>query len=135
MLVQYLGWEGLLERAMATHSGILVWRTPRTEETGGLQSVGSRRVGHDQATNTHTQATKHESEKESNLPNITRLVNSQMSERTSLSRVRLFATPWIIAHQTPLSMEFSRQEYGSGLPFPSPGDLPVTGMEPKSPAL
>ena len=120
---------------MAAHPNILAWRIPRTEETGGLQSVGSRRVGHDQATNTHTQATKHESEKESNLPNITRLVNSQMSERTSLSRVRLFATPWIVAHQTPLSMEFSRQEYGSGLPFPSPGDLPVTGMEPKSPAL
>ena len=40
-----------------------------------------------------------------------------------------------VAHWAPFSMEFSRQEYGSGLPFPSPGDLPVTGMEPKSPAL
>ena len=45
------------------------------------------------------------------------------------------ATPWTIAHQAPLSMGFSRQEYWSGLPFPSPGDLPNPGIEPKSPAL
>ena len=48
---------------------------------------------------------------------------------------RLFATPWPIAHQAPLLMEFSRQEYWSGLPFPSPGDLPDPGIEPRSPAL
>ena len=53
----------------------------------------------------------------------------------SLSRVQLFATPWIVAHQAPLSMGFSRQEYWSGLPFPSPGDLPDPGIEPRSPAL
>ena len=41
-----------------------------------------------------------------------------------LSRVRLFVTLWTVAHQAPLSMEFSRQEYWSGLPFPPPGDLP-----------
>ena len=52
-----------------------------------------------------------------------------------LSRVRLFATPWTVARQAPLSMGFSRQEYWSGLPFPSPGDLPDPGMEPGSPAL
>ena len=40
--------------------------------------------------------------------------------------------PWIVAHQAPLSMEFSRQEYWSGLPFPSPGDLPNPGIEPGS---
>ena len=51
----------------------------------------------------------------------------------SLSRVRLFATPWTIAHQAPQSMEFSRQEYWSGLPFPSPEDLPNPGIEPGSP--
>ena len=43
--------------------------------------------------------------------------------------------PWTVAHQAPLSMEFSRQEYWSGLPFPSPGDLPEPGIEPESPAL
>ena len=52
-----------------------------------------------------------------------------------LSHVQLFATPWTIAHQAPLSMGFSRQEYWSGLPFPYPGDLPNPGIEPRSPAL
>ena len=54
------------------------------------------------------------------------------------SRIRLFATPWIVAHQAPLSMGFSRQGYWSGLPCPPPGDLPDQGIEPgalKSPAL
>jgi len=53
----------------------------------------------------------------------------------SLSHVQPFATPWSVAYQDPLSMEFSRQEYWSGLPFPSPGDLPDPGIEPVSPAL
>ena len=53
----------------------------------------------------------------------------------SLSHVWLFATPWTVAYQTPPSMGFSRQQYWSGLPFPSPGDLPNPGMEPGSPAL
>ena len=53
----------------------------------------------------------------------------------SLSRVRLFGTPWTVAHQAPLSMEFSRQEYWSGLPFPSPEDLPDPEIESRSPAL
>ena len=52
-----------------------------------------------------------------------------------LSRVRLFATPWTVAYQAPPSMEFSRQEYWSGLPFPSPGDLPDPEIEPGSPAF
>ena len=45
------------------------------------------------------------------------------------------ATPWTVARQAPLSMGFSRQEYWSGLPFPSPGDLPDPGIKPASPAL
>ena len=53
----------------------------------------------------------------------------------SLSRVQLFATLWTVAHQAPPSMGFSRQEYWSGLPFPSPGDLPHPGIKPRSPAL
>ena len=47
-----------------------------------------------------------------------------------LSHVWLFVTPWTVAHQAPLSMEFSRQEAWNGLPFPSPGDLPIPGVEP-----
>ena len=53
----------------------------------------------------------------------------------SLSPVRLFATPWTVAYQDPLSMGFSRQEYWSGLLFPSLGDLPNPGIKPRSPAL
>ena len=52
-----------------------------------------------------------------------------------LSCVRLFVTPWTVACQAPLSMGFSRQEYWSGLPLPSPGELPDPGIEPRSPAL
>ena len=46
-----------------------------------------------------------------------------------LSCVQLFATPWTVTHQVPLPMGFSRQEYRSGLPCPSPGDLPDSGIE------
>ena len=53
----------------------------------------------------------------------------------SLSRVQLFATPWTVAYQAPQSMDFSRQEYWSGLPFPSPRDLPDPGIKPGSPPL
>ena len=52
-----------------------------------------------------------------------------------LSHVQLFGTPWTIAHQAPLSTVFSRQEYWSGHPFPSPGDLLNPGVELGSPAL
>ena len=53
----------------------------------------------------------------------------------SCSVESLSATPWTVTHQAPLSMEFSRQEYWSGLSFPSPGDLPNPGIKPASPAL
>ena len=53
----------------------------------------------------------------------------------SLSRVRFFVTPWTVAYQAPPSVGFSRQEYWSGLPFPSPGDLPNSGIEPRPPTL
>ena len=53
----------------------------------------------------------------------------------SLSHVRLFGAPWTAAHQAPLSMGFPRQEYWSGLSFPSPEDLPDPGIKTVSPAL
>ena len=53
----------------------------------------------------------------------------------SLSRVQLFGTPWTVAPQAPRSMRFSGHEYWSGLPLPSPGDLPDPGIELRSPAL
>ena len=52
-----------------------------------------------------------------------------------LSRVRLFATLWTVAHQAPPPMGFSKQEYWSGLPFPSAWDLPNPGIKPRSPTL
>ena len=62
-------------------------------------------------------------------------VKSESEVAQSLSRVRLLATPWTVAYQGPLSMGFSRQDYWSGLPFPSPRDLPNPGIEPGSPEL
>ena len=50
----------------------------------------------------------------------------------SLSNVRLFAAPWTVVHQAPLPVEFSRQEFWSGMPFPTPGNLPHPGIEPAS---
>ena len=60
---------------------------------------------------------------------------SLMAPSVSHSVVSDFVTPWTVAHQAPLSMEFSRQGSWSGMPFPSPGDLPDPGTEPGSPAL
>ena len=57
------------------------------------------------------------------------------SETVSRSVMSDSATPWTVAHQAPLSMEFSRQGYWSGFPFPSPGDLSDPGIEPRSPTL
>ena len=63
------------------------------------------------------------------------LVPFNLIKVKSVSRVQLFVTPWIVAYQAPQSMEFSRQEYWCGLLFPSPGDLPNSGIEPGSPTL
>ena len=65
----------------------------------------------------------------------TKPMNKVKVKVKSLSRVQLFATPWTVAYQAPPSMGFSGQEYWSGLPFPSPGDLPDPGIKPWSPAF
>ena len=65
----------------------------------------------------------------------TLLILISESEVKSLSHDQLFATPWTVDYEDPQSMGFSRQEYWSGLPFPSPGDLPDPGIEPGSPTL
>ena len=105
---------------MATHSSTLAWRIPGTEEAGGLPSMGSHRVG--QRLKVIQQQQQQWSHK-------------QRSDVKLLSCVRLFVTPWTVAYQASQSMGFSRQEYQSGLPFLSPGDLPNPGIEPGSPAL
>ena len=62
-------------------------------------------------------------------------VQKMQNVLTRFSHVWLFVTLWTVDHQAPLSMRFSRQKYWSGLPFPPPGDLPNTGIKPRSPAL
>ena len=59
---------------------------------------------------------------------------NELCKLSRFSRVRLFVTSWTVAHQAPLSMGFSRQEYWGGLPCPPPGDLPDLEIEPESPA-
>ena len=108
------GWDGWMAsltdgRWVWVHSGSWWW----TGRPGALRFMGSQRVGHDWATE----------------------LNWTELKVKSLSRLRLFATPWTVAYQVPPSMGFSRQECWSGLPFPSPGDLLKPGIEPKSPAL
>ena len=88
---------------MAPHSSTLAWRIPWMEEPGRLQSMGSLRVGHDLAA----------------AAALSWHVHGMCA--WSCSRVRLFATPWTVAYQAPPPVGFSRQEYWSGLPFPSPG--------------
>ena len=66
---------------------------------------------------------------------VTSISCAALAKVKSLSRVRLFATPWTVAYQASPSMGFSRQEYWTELPFPSPGDLPNPGIEPRSSAL
>ena len=63
------------------------------------------------------------------------LSNPLLPYQLLLSRILLFVTTWTVACQAYPSMEFSRQEYWGGLPFPSPGDLPNPRIEPRSPAL
>ena len=106
---------------MATHSSILAWRVPWTEELGSLQSMRSRRVRHNRVTNPFTFSFR---------------LNSGFV--CFVAQSCLTASPWTVAHQAPLSMEFSRQEYWSGMLFRSPGDLPTSGIKPTflvSPAL
>ena len=113
---------------MATHSSILVWEIPWTEEHGGLQSMGLQRVGHDLVTK---QTNK------SPIPiSLTQLLQyREIPHVYTLFYIFTLMTLWTVAHQAPLYMDFFRQEYWSGLPFPSRGDLPDPGIEARSPTL
>ena len=160
MWVQSLVWEDSLEEGMATHSSILAWRIPLTEELGRLQSKGLQRVGHDWSDLTCTYKVTSPVNRGffqcflSNLgtfyffflPNLFGRTSSTVFYSfysqfyweivdISLSCVLFFATSWTIDHQGPLPMGFPRQEYWRRLPFSSPGDLPHPGIKPMSPAL
>ena len=145
---------------MATHSSTLAWKIPWTEEPGRLQSMGLLRVGHDWVTSLSLFTFMHWRRKwqptpvflprfvlcfckccflclELSAPNFPLGISySSFKVKVKwLSHVRLLVTPWTAAYQAPPSMGFSRQEYWSGLPLPSPGYLPDPGIEPGSLAL
>ena len=115
---------------METYSSILAWRILWMEEPGRLQSMGLQRVGHNWATS--LQLSLHVSGSTSTVQPTANFV--VLWYTCVLSPVWLFATPRTIAHQAFLSMGFSRQEYWSGLPFPSSGDLLNPGIKLVSPA-
>ena len=145
MWVRSLSQEDALEKEMTTHSSILAWRIPRSEEPGRLQSMGLQRVGHDWATKhactytcshthvwhmyIHTQLCIQCTRQNVEWPFYFSSICSPYWISTlcvcvqSLRRVRLSVTPWTVACQAPLTVKFSRQEYWNGLPFPSPVDL------------
>ena len=98
--IQPVGQEDPCEKEMATHSSILAWRTPRTEEPGRLLFMGSQRVRHDRVAGTPTFS--------SGLVLGVGNDESHVCECVkSLSCVQLFATLWAVARQAPLSMGFS----------------------------
>ena len=117
--VQSLGWEDPLEKGRATHSSILAWRNSMDCIVHGVAKSQTRLSNFHFTSLYFTAATQ------------------QMNGGVGLvtKSCPTLASPWTVAHQAPPSMEFRRQEYWSGLPFPSSGDLPNPGIEPKSPTL
>ena len=90
--IQSLGWEDPLGKGMATHSSILAWGIPWTEEPGGLPSMGLQRVGHDWVTNTNFYTLR------LNMLMCMKYIYRECSEKR-LSHVWLFVTPWTVFHQ------------------------------------
>ena len=135
MQVQSLGEDDPLEKEMANHSSILAWEIPM--ERGAWRA---QRIRHDLATKQQQNVSLSPFPVSSFiglLPVIKPClwILCCVCWTKSLSCVQLFVTPSTIACQASLSKGFSRQEYWSGLLFPSPGDLPDPGNEPRSPAL
>ena len=124
--VQSLGQEDPLEKDMTTHSSTLAWKIPWAEKPGRLQSMGLQRVGHNWVTSLSFTLDI--------CPGVW-LPDHCCCCCLVAKLCPTVVIPWTVAHQAPLSMGFSRQEYWSGLPCPSRGDLPDPGMEPVSSAL
>ena len=118
MPVPSLSQEYPMEEEMATYYSILAWEIQWTEDPGGLQSLEWQKeldITVQLKTTTHIYVYIYDGLVAKSCPTL--------------------SNPWTVAHQAPLSMGFARQEYWSGLPFPSPGDRPYPGIEPRSPAL
>ena len=109
-----LGQEDPLEKEMATHSNTRAWRIPWAEEPGWCGPWDHKEL----------------EKEEQKFPKI-----SRRKEIIKIWAEIIETEIWTVAYQAPLSMGFSRQECWSGLPFPSPGDLPDPGIEPGSPTL
>ena len=119
-----LSLEDPLEEGRATHSSVLARKIPWTEEPGGLRSAGSQRSGHDWSHWAHTLVKEPGGQQSMGLQRV------GYDCAQLLSHVQLFMTAWTVARQALLSVELSRQESWSRLPFPSPGDLPHPEIEP-----
>ena len=135
--VQSLGREDTLEEEMATHSSILDWKIPWTEETDGLQSTGPQRVGRDCVTRQQPRRWSggelHPGEKPGEWPRfcysysptlwtysvIILLPMSALLLLIVYEFPEILNSKWTAAHQAPPSMGFSRQQYWSGVPLPS----------------
>ena len=138
----YLGFlktELHIGKEMVTHSSILAWRIPWRVEPGRLQSMGSQRVEHDWVTSHSLHFVgKIEYGKWLFQYSVNLCFNNILTAGGNgvvTKSCPALVTPWTIACQAPLSMVFSRQEFWSGLLFPSPGDLPNPGIKPRFPAL
>ena len=141
---------------MVTHSNILAWRFPGMREPDGLPSLGSHRVRQDWSNLAAAAAprphlfivkpilklcvclslfTLYVPTSPAHAFHQLKLLFSTLKWSVSRSVMPDSETPWTAAQLAPLSMGFSRQGYWGGLPFPSSGDLPKPGIEPRSPAL
>ena len=121
---------------MARCSSVLAWEITWTEALVGYNPWGHKRVGHDSA----TKQQQHSWFKMCWFQTYSEVIQLCIyvcvcARAQLLSRVWLFLMPWLAGYQASMSMEFSRQENWTGLPFPTSGDLSNSGIEPKSPAL
>ena len=134
-----------MEKETATHSSVLAWRIPWTEEPGGLQSTGLQESDTTERLNHHHHNYHCQTLGGLNHPQEDYCVKIHFGEQMNhtweiwfffliscmFSCVQLFVTLWAVAVQAPLSMEFSRQEFWNGLPFPLSGIFLIQGSNPR----
>ena len=133
--VQFLGWEDLLEKGIATYSSIHAWIIPMARGTWqATKELHTAEQPHIHFFQPQDLCQGCFSILESLPPTPICIANSVIlcAFQDCFSHVQLFATPQTIARQASLSMRFSKQEYWSELTFPTPGDLPNPGIEPRS---